>query len=137
MQKFTYDTVYIVDDNNTANLVHEHLLKRICVAPQIKSFTNPLRALKKLNLELLADEKQILVLLDIHMPEMNGFEFLNAFSLFSVNNELVDVVMVSSSIDEKEIQQGLEYPIVRKIITKPLKETQLLDFIKQKGIISA
>lgn len=137
MHQFTYDTVYIVDDNSTVNLVHNHLLKRISVANEIKTFTNPINALKELHIELLTEKNQILVLLDIHMPEMNGFEFLKACSLFSVSYELVDVIIVSSSIDEREIQKGLEYPLVRKIITKPLKETQLLDLIEQRSIISA
>ncbi len=137
MSNFTYDTVYIIDDNSTANLVHQHVIKRISITNQIKTFTNPIDALKDLRLELLRDEKYILVLLDIYMPEMNGFEFLKACSLFPVNHDLLDVIMVSSSISESEIEQVFDYSLVQKFITKPLKGTQLLDFVKRRAIISA
>ena len=137
MHKFTYSTVFIVDDNSTANLVHQHLLKRISIADDIQTFTNPINALKDLRKELIGDEKRILVLLDIHMPEMNGFEFLKACSLFSDNYETLDIIMVTSSIDERELQQVSEHPSVRKVITKPLKGNQILDFVTQKSLISA
>jgi len=53
MRKFMYDTVFIVDDNSTANLIHQHLLRKISIADDIKTFTNPIIALKELRNELL------------------------------------------------------------------------------------
>ncbi len=137
MHTFNYNTVYIVDDNKTANLIHQHLLGRISVADDIKTFNNPLNALQELRKEVLENKNQILVLLDIHMPEMNGFEFLEACSLFSDNFESVDVIMVTSSINERELQKGYENPLVRKVITKPLKEDQIVAFVAQRSLISA
>lgn len=137
MSKFIYDTVFIVDDNSTANLVHHHLLNRISIANTVKTFTNPLNALKELRSELLVEETHILVLLDIHMPEMNGFEFLDASLLLSGNHDALDIIMVTSSIDERELELGTEHPLVRKVITKPLKGNQILDFALQRSLISA
>ena len=137
MNNSNYNTVFIIDDNKTANLVHQHLLKRISIADTLRSFTNPIDALKELSKELLSGEERILILLDIHMPEMNGFEFLKACSLFAENCETLDVIMVTSSIDENELQQGAKYPLVKKVITKPLKANQIVDFIAQRALISA
>lgn len=137
MHKPLYSTVFIIDDNSTANLVHQHLLKRISITDDIRTFTNPVNALKELCDELFVEERRILILLDIHMPEMNGFEFLKACSLFPEHYEALDIIMISSSIDEKELQLGLEHPLVRKVISKPLKVNQILDFITQKSLISA
>lgn len=137
MCQFTYNTIFIIDDNSTANLVHQHLLRRISISEDLKTFTNPMNALKALREELLLEDKRILVLLDIHMPEMNGFEFLKACSLFCENHKDLDVIMVTSSIDENELQQGSECPFVRKVITKPLKANQILDFVSHSSLISA
>lgn len=137
LTKLTYSTVLIIDDNATANLVHKHLLKRIAIGEEVRSFTNPLEGLEQLRNELEDPEKRILVLLDIHMPEMNGFEFLDACSPFTNNLENLDIVMVTSSIDDRELQLGTEYHLVKKVISKPLKGRQLVDFVTQSYPVSA
>jgi len=71
------------------------------------------------------------------LPEMNGFEFLKACSLFSDNKDTLDIIMVTSSIDDRELQLGSEHPLVRKVITKPLKGNQMLDFVSHRPPISA
>jgi len=137
MSKFIYNTIMLIDDNGTANLVHQHLLKRVLHADDIRTFTNPVNALKELCKELLEGHKSILLLLDMHMPEMNGFEFLTACSLFSDKLESLDVVMLTSSIDDRVLQLCSDHPYVIKAISKPLKENEILDLVTQKSLVSA
>ncbi len=137
LTKHTYNTVFIIDDNATSNLVHKHVLARIAITETIQTFTNPVEGLDQLRTELLDPEKRILVLLDIHMPEMNGFEFLDACSCFTEKHEVLDILMVTSSIDDRELQLGTEYTLVKKVISKPLKGNQILEFITQNHPVSA
>lgn len=137
LTKVTYNSVLIIDDNATSNLVHKHVLRRIAIAENVLTFTNPIEGLDQLRTELLNPEKRILVLLDIHMPEMNGFEFLDACSCFTEKHEVLDILMVTSSIDDRELQLGTEYVLVKKVISKPLKGNQILDFITQSHPVSA
>lgn len=137
LSKLTYHTVLIIDDNATSNLVHKHVLGRISIAENILTFSNPIEGLEQLRSELLNPEKRILVLLDIHMPEMNGFEFLDACACFSDKHEVLDILMVTSSIDDRELQLGTEYTLVKKVISKPLKGNQIMDFIAQSHPVSA
>lgn len=137
LTKNAYNSVLIIDDNATSNLVHKHVLGRIAITETILTFTNPIEGLEQLRSELHDPERRILVLLDIHMPEMNGFEFLDACSCFADKHEVLDILMVTSSIDDRELQLGTEYTLVKKVISKPLKGNQILEFITQSHPVSA
>ena len=62
-----------------------------------------------------------LIFLDINMPMMNGFQFLD-----NLSEQLIEflhsskVVMLSSSVDPRDIEKAKHYPIVKDFISKPL-----------------
>ncbi len=105
MHKFTYSTVFIVDDNSTANLVHQHLLKRISIADDIQTFTNPINALKDLRKELIGDEKRILVLLDIHMPNMSGEQLMTDKNLFKKHNSKTPILALTGNTSKDDVKR--------------------------------
>jgi CheY-like chemotaxis protein len=61
------------------------------------------------------------IFLDINMPMMNGFQFLD-----NLSDQLIEflhsskVVMLSSSVDPRDIEKAKHYPIVKDFISKPL-----------------
>jgi CheY-like chemotaxis protein len=56
------------------------------------------------------------------MPVMDGFGFLEEFMSFSeANNNQCSVIMLSSSNDQKDIDRAMQYPVVKKFLTKPLE----------------
>lgn len=80
----------------------------------------------------LSNITRYLVLLDIYMPEMNGFQFVDAF------NELDDalkapfkIVMLSSSIDDRDMANVKSRPTVERFISKPLNETLLKSVLEE------
>lgn len=133
----TYDSVFIVDDNPTINVVHKHLFKKISIAKDIRAFTDPENALKELQKALLVHGKHVLVFLDINMPEMTGFEFLDQASLFPGVEALTDIIMVSSSIDFRDMERGKAHPLVQRYITKPLKKEEIHDFVRYRSQMTA
>lgn len=62
-----------------------------------------------------------LILLDIHMPEMDGFDFLDEFIRFPENiTSNTGVLMLTSSVDLKDLVRAEANPLVIKLIKKPL-----------------
>ena len=76
------------------------------------------------------DEKDNLlptvIFLDISMPVMNGWEFLDSFQAAPINNkEKIKIVVMSSSINPLEIGMIKNYPIVHDYIVKPITPADL------------
>lgn len=68
-----------------------------------------------------------LIVLDIRMPDMDGFEFLDEFELFpeSIKSN-IRILMLSSSIDSEDETKAKSYPSVIDFICKPLTRDKLL-----------
>jgi len=132
-----YDTVLIVDDDPIIDLLHRKVIEKTGIADEIRSFTDPREALAYLYAELARPGKRLLVLLDINMPEMSGFEFLDSASMFQKNRNVPDIIVVSSSIAEEDMEKGLDNDLVSGYITKPLTGPEILDFVKNRSPLSA
>ncbi|MFY8109968.1 MAG: response regulator [Bacteroidia bacterium] len=104
--------VILVDDDPINNLVTKRLLQKINPTLEIMDFTNAHEAL-----EHLKSSRIDLILLDINMPGMNGWEFLN--ELENSGNK-TPVLMLSSSIDPNDHCKSINYKSVRGFLRKPL-----------------
>lgn len=102
---------------------------------EIKSCISAIDAIK--HLEELYNSQQInklpdIILLDIRMPIMDGFEFLEKLQESpSIQVKVPQVLMVTSSIDPQDVQRSNEHPLVKGFIGKPLKINALQDIIKK------
>ncbi len=124
-----YDLIYLVDDFDMVNLLHRILLRKLGLEEKVQVFTNPDNALRDL-LTRNAENKRILILLDINMPEMSGFMFLDHLEKgFFPRN--IDVIIVTSSVSDSDRILAKEYPrFVRDFVVKPLQFEKLRDITK-------
>jgi CheY-like chemotaxis protein len=124
-------TILLIDDDPTTNFVNERLLRRLNVCHEVLVAPSGAAAL-----DLLAkhcgEEPQVcpdLVLLDIKMPVMDGFEFLEAFiQLPPCPDHSVVVVLLTSSQLDRDLSRIKQLPVT-DFLTKPLtteKVTRLL-----------
>jgi len=115
-----YSEIYLVDDVEMVNVLHHVFLRHLDMEDKVRSFTNPEEALDDLRFKV-GKLEPILVLLDISMPEMSGFEFLEFMALedFPTN---IDVVIVTSSNSDEDKILAEQFPqYVRDFVAKPLK----------------
>ena len=82
-----------------------------------------------------------LILLDINMPAMNGFEFLEAYQKLLTNEKffpIPTIIMFTSSDEEKDKVEAMRFPFVKDYLVKPLnleKANKLaLDFTKETNV---
>jgi CheY-like chemotaxis protein len=125
-------TILLLDDDPTTNFVNERLLRRLNVCHEVLVATSGAVALDLLGRRC-GEGSHVcpdLVLLDIKMPVMNGFEFLEAFiQLPPCPAHSIVVVLLTSSQLDRDLSRIKQLPVT-DFLTKPLtteKVTRLLD----------
>lgn len=123
----TYKSVMLVDDNEIDNIINEKIIEANSFAEKILVFQTGQEALDYLK-ENQEKEKELpeIVFLDINMPIMDGFQFLNDFEQFSETVlEKCKIIMLSSSISPKDIDRAASSRYVKKYLNKPLNARYL------------
>lgn len=112
-------SILFVDDDEVSNFLGATVMRRMNIAQQVLVSTDADEAL-----ELVAKEPLHIILLDINMPAMNGFEFLDALRQLEESNAITvpAVVMLTSSTNRLDRAKAEQYPMVKGYLTKPLKE---------------
>jgi len=117
--------ILVVDDNKTNRTILVKMLESFgCSAETAEGSAEAIQALKRA-----VHEKKVydLVLLDMHMPEMNGEETLH---VIKDDHEIKDVpVVILTSIGERGDAPRLESLGCAGYLTKPVKQSQLFDTI--------
>ncbi len=111
----------LVDDNFIDLMINEKTVERFDSEVEIHKAGSGSEALEML---ISGKVKPDIVLLDIKMPIMNGFEFLHELesSKLPVNFK---IHVLSSSIDPSDLQEAKDSPIVQSYIEKPLSVEKL------------
>jgi CheY-like chemotaxis protein len=116
-----FDKILLVDDENICNFIASKMLEKANIAHSVESFLDAETALIQIKNgpQNIAEPKN-LILLDINMPRMNGWEFLNEFEqLPEIILDQYIVMLLTSSIDHRDIEKSTTYKSVKKFISKP------------------
>jgi CheY-like chemotaxis protein len=126
-------TVMLIDDNFIDLKINEKIIKITKSFEKIIVCMSGAEALNHLKNNLSnPDELPSFILLDIQMPEMNGFEFLEQYKkLPKLFTDSCKIAMLSSTLDFSDIQRAEANPFVIKLLKKPLIPVTLLDVLKE------
>jgi len=125
--EFKYKKAMVIDDNEIDLYIAEMLMattgfaeKVVCVS----SAREALAYLKSLNAD--PDSLPQFIFLDINMPEMTGFDFLNEYQHLPENiRKKCIIMMLTTSLDEDDRTQAESNQFVRKFLNKPLDRDKL------------
>lgn len=125
------DTLCLVDDDNTFQFLTEKLIETTNLVDQVKIFSNGLEAINFLkSMQNNPEELPEIILLDIAMPIMDGWGFLEEFiSLKPKLGKKIPVYILSSSINHQDIEKGKAIGEVTEFIIKPITREKLIEMV--------
>jgi len=110
--------VLIIDDNAGILFLHELMVRESGMSENIEAFDGAEKGLTFLRGSL-EKRREFLVFVDINMPAMSGWDFLETLEKLD-HNENVHVIMVSSSANRFDREKSLRYRHVVDFMEKPL-----------------
>ena len=127
--------VMMIDDNEIDLFVNKKFLRISGITDNTLSFLTAKDALDYISANAGTPEKlPKLILLDIQMPEINGFRFLELFQNTpeSVQHEM-KIIMLSSTLDPLDIEKARNSRFVMDILKKPLDPAALKEALKDRN----
>ena len=117
MQSTPVNKILLLDDDRIQKILTEKRLLKINSGTEFVYFDTPSKAL-----EYLKSEQVDLLLVDLQLPEMSGWEFVDEVVKVSPNSR---IVLQSGSVDREEFQRASSDIRISEIFEKPLSDSDL------------
>lgn len=127
------ERILLVDDDAVTNMMHRRVIERSHRAREIDVATDGQEALDILRADLDAGRAlPELIFLDINMPGMGGFEFLEHYVTLNIEPDAqLIIVMLSTSLLKADHARADADPNVHSFCDKPLRVEKLLELVEE------
>ena len=130
------EKILFIDDDPITLMLCKMVISKSLFSKEIVTAKNGEEALKYFNtLKLAKTDAQLtkpqLIFLDLNMPVMGGWEFLDSFSTVDYSGyNNTKVIILSSTIDPEDLEKSKKYPMVIDFLSKPISK-EMLEYIKE------
>ncbi len=122
--------ILMIDDNIIDQIVTKQLLKKTLGITEISTTNNGKEGIEWLRNHKSTSEESLIILLDIKMPEMDGFEFLTEYEKFSEDfKNSTQIFMFSSTLDPNDIARAKNNKYIITLMSKPLPIKEFSEMI--------
>jgi len=126
-----FNTTLLIDDDPVTNMLNSRLIQKLDLSNHVEIATNGQEAVDYLR-NCTDDKRPNLILLDINMPVMNGFEFMEMYEKeFAEDNECVILMMLTTSANSADLEKARAYNQVTEFMSKPLNKAKI-ELIREK-----
>jgi CheY-like chemotaxis protein len=113
--------ILLIDDDAGNNTVSRIFLKRVVLETEIVAFTDPEKGLEYIVSEYTAKPVNTILLLDINMPVLSGWDVLDKFTdMVDDIKKYFTIFILTSSINVEDKQRAAAHPLVNAYIEKPM-----------------
>src|SRR6201991_3918343 len=126
-------SILLVDDDEINNFISIKLIKKAVENTAISACLNGRFAIEELVEIQKKDPEQLpdFILLDINMPIMNGWEFLDEYKRLNLDPlGKSKIYIISSSVFSNDINKARSYPLVKNFISKPLNVEKIVELFR-------
>jgi CheY-like chemotaxis protein len=124
-----------IDDDPVNNLICKLTIEMVAGKPEILTFTNAAQGFDYIQNQYATnrDTTQTILLLDINMPVMSGWEFLERFDNLGENiKSLFKIFILSSSVDERDKRRSYANKNVSAFLVKPLVKDNVVEILDRR-----
>lgn len=122
---------YLIDDDEIYIFTTKKLIDKVGFSEKIAVFENGKEAIDAIKLTLRNNnELPDVILLDLNMPIMDGWQFLDEFIRIK-SEKKIKIYIVSSSVDPTDIERANTYNMVSNYIVKPISREKLHEITEE------
>lgn len=131
MMRKKLNCILLIDDSEADNFLHKRVINKMNCAEKVLAIQSGEEALDFLNSETKKNCTPDLIFLDINMPGMNGWEFLEKYTkLHESLQAKIIVVMLTTSLNNDDYDKAKSQPVISGFRNKPLTEEMLSEIIE-------
>jgi CheY-like chemotaxis protein len=131
------DYIVLIDDDAVTNMVNKKIIYLTFPSIRVTAYADAAIALGDIRQMMAKDTAQLpdLIFLDINMPHMDGWEFLDQFiTLPEAVQQKTKIIMLTSSVDINDIAKSKTYKPVTDFLSKPLNKDNLRKLLQYQSV---
>lgn len=123
--------VYVIDDDRMDRKFAKRTIDKSQLLERVELFDSPIAAMK--HIEDGGDAPE-LIFLDINMPPITGFEFLEMFDgQLQALDPVPVVIIVSTTVNPADRERAAQYSLIKKFLSKPLSSEHITEAVALLG----